>query len=74
MAPFNTKHQSPKLSKADLRAEGIRALAQVTKPITKLPTKIKRQCGRCGDFDSVLVEPGHAVPAFKCSACGYPAV
>jgi hypothetical protein len=33
----------------------------------------RRQCGRCGDFNSVLVEPGQAVPAFKCSACGYAA-
>jgi len=33
--------------------------------------KIKRQCGRCDHFNSVLVEPGEAVPAFKCSACGY---
>jgi ribosomal protein L44E len=39
----------------------------------KLPMKIRRQCGRCGDFNSVLVEPGQAVPAFKCSACGYAA-
>ena len=49
------------------------ALAQVTTRIIKLPMKIRRQCGRCGDFNSVLVEPGQAVPAFKCSACGYPA-
>jgi hypothetical protein len=59
--------------KAELRAQGIQALAQVTTPIIKLPMKIKRKCGRCGDFNSVLVEPGQAVPAFKCSACGYPA-
>ena len=74
MAPFNPKRRSPVLSKAELRAEGIQALAQVTKPIIKLPTKIRRQCGRCGNFESVLVAPGDAVPAFKCSACGYPAV
>jgi hypothetical protein len=24
----------------------------------------------CGDLNLVLVEPGQAVPAFKCSACG----
>jgi hypothetical protein len=61
------------MTKAELRAQGIQALAQVTTPIIKLPMKIRRQCGRCGDFNSVLVEPGQAVPAFKCSACGYPA-
>ena len=61
------------MSKAQLRAQGVEALAQVTKPIVKLPMKIRRQCGRCGDFVSVLVGPGEAVPAFKCSACGYPA-
>jgi hypothetical protein len=33
--------------------------------------KIKRRCGGCGDFNTVLVEAGEAVPAFKCSACGY---
>jgi len=60
-------------TKAELRAQGIQALAQVTTPIIKLPMKIRRQCGRCGDFNSVLVQPGQAVPAFKCSACGYPA-
>jgi Ku protein len=37
-------------------------LAQVTAPIIRLPMKIRRQCGRCGDFNSVLVEPGQAVP------------
>jgi hypothetical protein len=49
------------------------ASAQVTTPIIKLPMKIRRQCGHCGDFNSVLVEPGQAVPAFKCLACGYAA-
>jgi transposase-like protein len=49
----------------------VQALAQAAKPITKLPMKIKRQCGHCDQFNSVLVEPGEAVPNFKCSACGY---
>jgi hypothetical protein len=53
--------------------DSIQALAQVTTPIIKLPMKIRRQCGHCGDFNSVLAEPGQAVPAFKCSACGYAA-
>ena len=57
------------MTKAELRAQGIQALAQVTTPIIKRPMKIRRQCGHCGDFNSVLVEPGQAVPAFKCSAC-----
>src|SRR2546427_7725249 len=73
MAPFKPKPRQPPMTKAELRAQGIQALAQVTTPIIKLPMKIRRQCGRCGDFNSVLVEPGQAVPAFKCSACGYPA-
>ena len=73
MAPFKPKPRQPPMTKAELRAQGIKALAQVTTPVTKLPMKIRRQCGRCGDFNSVLVEPGQAVPAFKCSACGYPA-
>ena len=71
MAPFKPKPRQPPMTKAELRAQGIQALAQVTTPIIKLPMKIRRQCGRCGDFNSVLVEPGQAVPAFKCSACGY---
>jgi len=53
------------MTKAELRAQGIKALAQVTTPIVKLPMKIRRQCGRCGDFNSVLVEPGQVVPVFK---------
>jgi hypothetical protein len=66
MAPFKLKPRQPLMIKAELRAQGIQALAQVTAPIIKLPMKIRRQCGRCGDFNSVLVEPGQAVPAFKC--------
>ena len=73
MAPFKPKPRQPPMTKAELRAQGIQALAQVTTPIIKLPMKIRRQCGHCGDFNSVLVEPGQAVPAFKCSACGYAA-
>ncbi len=65
MAPFKPKPRQPHMTKAELRAQGT--------PIIKLPMKIRRQCGRCGDFNSVLVEPGQAVPAFKCSACGYAA-
>jgi hypothetical protein len=59
------------MSKAELRAQGVQALAQASKPVMKLPMKIKRQCARCDHFNSVLVEPGEAVPAFECLACGY---
>jgi hypothetical protein len=69
MAPFKRKPPQPAMSKAELRAQGVQALAQVTTPITKLPMKIRRQCKDCGRFNSVLVEPGEAVPAFKCSTC-----
>jgi hypothetical protein len=44
-------------------------MAAATKPIVKLPTKLARQCGRCGEFTSVMVEPGHAPPEFKCKIC-----
>jgi hypothetical protein len=74
MAHFKPKPRQPAMTKAQLRAQGIQALAQATTPIIKLPMKVRRQCVGCGDFNSVLVEPGQAVPAFKCSACGYPAV
>jgi len=60
MAPFKPKPRQPPMTKAELRAQGIQALAQVTTPIIKLPMKIRRQCGRCGDFNSVRVEPGQA--------------
>jgi transposase-like protein len=60
------------MSKAELRAQGVQALAQASKPVMKLPM-IKRQCSRCDHFNAVMVEPGAAVPAFKCSACGYSA-
>jgi hypothetical protein len=69
MAPFKRKPPQLAMSKAELRAHGVQALAQVTTPITKLPMKIRRQCKDCGRFNSVLVEPGEAVPAFKCSTC-----
>jgi len=68
-----TQTSTTPMTKAELRAQANKALAQVTTPIVKLPMKIRRQCGRCGDFNSVLAEPGQAVPVFKCSACGYPA-
>ena len=54
MAPFKPKPRQPPMTKAELRAQGIKALAQVTTPIVKLLMKIRRQCGRCGDFNLVL--------------------
>ena|GEM_PF-1266669 len=68
--PMNPELQQPSMSKAELRAQGAQAMVQASKPVTKLPMKIKRRCGRCDHLNSVLVEPGEAVPAFKCSACG----
>jgi hypothetical protein len=44
-------------------------MAAATKPIVKLPTKHVRQCGRCGEFTSVMVDPGQPVPEFKCKVC-----
>jgi ribosomal protein S14 len=52
-----------------MRAQADAAIAGATKPITKLPTKITRQCGKCGETTSVMVEPGEATPAFKCKRC-----
>jgi transcription elongation factor Elf1 len=71
MPPYKRKPHQPSMSKAELRAQGVQEMAQASKPVTKLPMKIKRRCGRCDHFNSVLVEPGEVVPAFKCSACGY---
>jgi hypothetical protein len=70
---FDPNRSTTPHDQSGTQGTGIQALAQVTTPIIKLPMKIRRQCGRCGDFNSVLVEPGQAVPAFKCSACGYAA-
>jgi hypothetical protein len=63
------KRRAHGLSKAELRAAGELAMAQNSKPIVKLPTKLTRQCGRCGEFGSVMVEPGQPVPEFKCKTC-----
>jgi hypothetical protein len=60
------------LTKAELRAQGVQALEAAQKPIVKLPTKLVRQCGRCGESSSVMVEPGEAPPAFKCKSCDRP--
>jgi hypothetical protein len=65
--------RGPALTKAELRAQAIEATAAATKPIVKLPTKHVRQCGRCGEFTSVMVEPGQEVPKFTCKVCDKPA-
>jgi len=57
------------LSKAQLRAQADQAMAAATKPIIKLPTKVVRQCGRCGEPSAVMVEPGQPLPEFKCKRC-----
>jgi hypothetical protein len=61
--------RGPALTKAELRAQADQAVTAATKPIVKLPTKLSRQCGRCGEFNSVMVEPGQAPPAFVCKSC-----
>jgi hypothetical protein len=65
--------RAPAMTKAELRAQAERAMAAATKPIVKLPTKLVRQCGRCGELNSVMVEPGEAPPPFKCKSCDAPA-
>jgi ribosomal protein S14 len=66
---MNQRRRGPSLSKAELRAQAEQAVAATTKPIQKLPTKVVRQCGRCGEPSTVMVEPGQEVPAFKCKRC-----
>ena len=60
------------LSKAELRAQSEQAMAAFNKPIVKLPTKLVRQCGRCGETSHVMVEPGEAPPPFQCKLCDKP--
>jgi hypothetical protein len=71
-APMRMRQRAPVLTKAELRAQADQALASATKPIVKLPTKLVRQCGRCGEFGSVMVEPGQTPPEFKCKSCDAP--
>lgn len=60
------------LSKAELRAQADQAMATATKAVVKLPTKHTRQCGKCGETTSVMVEPGESVPPFQCKRCDRP--
>ena len=68
-SPMKPRRPGPPLTKAELRAQGDQAVAAATRPIVKLPTKLVRQCGRCGEFSSVMVEPGAPPPEFKCKVC-----
>ena len=52
-----------------MRAQADAAIAAATKPVVKLPTKLSRQCGRCGEITAVMVEPGDPAPPFKCKSC-----
>ena len=70
--PKPARKRGPALTKAELRAQGDRAVAAAVTPIVKLPTKLVRQCGRCGEFTTMMVEPGQAQPAFKCKSCDAP--
>ena len=63
------RRRGPALTKAELRAQGNQAMAAATRPIVKLPTKLVRQCGQCGEFNSVMVEPNQPPPKFKCKSC-----
>lgn len=65
--------KGPPMTKAELRAHAEKAIAAATKPITKLPTKLLRQCGRCGESSAVMVEPGDPPPPFQCKHCDGPA-
>ena len=67
--PFKPRYRGPALTKAELRAQGVQAMAAASKPVVKLPTKLVRQCGRCGGSSTVMVEPGDAPPEFKCKSC-----
>jgi hypothetical protein len=63
------RRRGPVLTKAELRAAAEQAVAGASKPIVKLPTKVVRTCGRCGEPTTVMVEPGQDVPPFKCKRC-----
>jgi hypothetical protein len=65
--------KAPPTTKAELRAQAMQAVASASKPIVKLPTKLVRQCGQCGESNAVMVEPGEAAPEFKCKHCDGPA-
>lgn len=56
------------MTKAEMRAQANAAIAGATK-VTKLPTKLSRQCGKCGEITSVMIEPGAETPPFKCKSC-----
>jgi hypothetical protein len=63
------QRRGPVLTKAELRAQADAAIAGATKAVTKLPTKLTRQCGKCGETTSVMVPVGEAPPSFQCKRC-----
>ena len=63
------QRRGPVLTKAELRAQADQAIANATKPVVKLPTKLTRQCGKCGETTAVMVEPGEEATPFKCKRC-----
>ena len=63
------QRRGPALTKAELRAQADAAIAAATKPVVKLPTKLSRQCGKCGEITAVMVDPGATTPPFKCKRC-----
>jgi hypothetical protein len=72
MTEWKPRPKGPALTKAELRAQAEQAVAAASKPIVKLPTKLVRQCGRCGESNTVMVEPGETPPEFKCKYCDKP--
>ena len=44
------RQRAAPMTKAELRAQSEQAMAMATKPIVKLPTKLVRQCGGCGEY------------------------
>jgi len=70
--PMKQRRRGPAFSKAELRIQAEQAVAATNKPILKLPTKVVRQCGRCGESSTVMVEPGQPLPTFKCQWCDRP--
>jgi hypothetical protein len=63
------RQRGPALTKAELRVQAELAVTGATRPIVRLPTKLVRQCGRCGEPSAVMVEPGESPPPFVCKNC-----
>lgn len=59
----------PQPSKADMRAEIERRVAEYQGPVTRLPTVLHLKCTNCRHRGTVRVQPGER-KRFKCSRCG----